>query len=197
MDNWTDLKETWQTAYTDVLPGYDAIIKDAKKFRDKKLYKKARLIVAGLVLTIMMIATVFVYKSHMATTRLGECCLIIAGGILVATNANSIGRFYRFKDFNNNDFIKFLEKTRSNQICYYKKTQVTALAFCSAGLLLYPFEAVYKQTYFFIATYIILGLYLLILWFVVRPRALRRQTKKLNTQIEKLQQLLQQISKEI
>jgi len=193
MDNLNDLKKIWHTAKTDSLPNSNEIIRMNKKFRNQKLIKKTALIIAALILTATMIVVVFIYKSTMFTTRIGEGCIIIAGIILAYTNINSIGRFYRFKDYDNKEFLKFLVQTRLNQIYYHQKTQVTALVFCSIGLLLYLFEFACKHTFFGIIAYAITIIYILILWLIIRPRAFRKQTEKLNKTINKLEQLSKEL----
>ena len=193
MDNLNDLKKIWLTADITSLPNSNEIMRMSKKFRDQKLIKKAALIAAAILLTVLMIAVVFIYKSTMLTTRIGEGCMIIAGSILIYTNTNSIGRFYRFKDYNNKEFIKFLEQTRVNQLFYHKKTQVAGLAFCSAGLLLYIFEFVHEHPLLAIIAYSFTVLYILVLWLIVRPRAFRKQTSKLNETINKLEKLSNQL----
>ena len=194
MDNLNDLKMIWLTADTRSLPGSNDIVIMAKKYRIEKLVKKLGLITAGVVLTGIEVLVVFIYKSTLFTTRIGEACIIIAGAVLVATNTNSIGRFYRFNDFSNKEFLEFLEQTRLNQVYYYKKTQVAALIFCSAGLLCYPFETIYKYTVWAIVAYCFIIIYLLVLWLVVRPRAFRKQTRKLNETINRLEKLSKQLN---
>jgi len=193
MDNLNDLQRIWHTAKTDSLPGSNEIILMSKKYRNQKLAKKVATIIAGLLLTATMLATVFVYKSAMVTTRIGEGFIIIAGLMLVYTNTNSIGRFYRFKDYNNKNFLEFLMQTRVNQIYFHKKTQVIALAFCSAGLLLYIFEPAYGHPLFAIIAYPLIIIYILVLWLVVRPRVFKNQAEKLDKTINKLEQLAKQL----
>ena len=193
MENLNDLKKIWHTANTDGLPNSDEIVRMAKKFRNQKLIKKVALIVTALILNAFMILVIFSYKSTMVTTWLGEGCILLAGSILIYTNINSIGRFYRFKDYANKEFIKFLEQTRLNQVYFYKKTQAIALAIGSAGLLLYPFESVYKGKTFFIATYTFLALYIAVLWLVIRPRTYKKGRKKLEETIEKMDRLTKQL----
>src|SRR5258708_40321084 len=101
MDNLTDIRNIWHMAPTDSLPHSREIVHMAKKFRNQKLVKKVMGIVAALILTGIEVSVVFFYKSTMLSTRIGEAFIIIAGTILIATNRNSIGRFYVFRDFNN------------------------------------------------------------------------------------------------
>lgn len=193
MDNLNDLKKIWHTANTDGLPNSNEIMRMAKKFRNQKLIKKVALIVTALILNVFMIIVIFSYKSTMVTTWLGEGCILLAGSILLYTNINSIGRFYRFKDYANKEFIQFLEQTRLNQVNFYRKTQAIALTIASAGLLLYPYESVHKDKTLFIATYTFMVIYIAIIWLVIRPRTYKKGRKKLEETIEKMDRLTKQL----
>ena len=98
MDNLNDLKAIWLTAKTDSLPDSHEMVQIVRKFRNKKLLKITALVIAAIVLVAIMIWVVFVYKSTMLSTRLGEAFIIIAGIILIATNLNSLLRFYKLKE---------------------------------------------------------------------------------------------------
>ena len=194
MDNLNDLKAIWLTAKTDSLPDSHEMVQIVRKFRNKKLLKITALVVAAIVLVAIMIWVVFVYKSTMLSTRLGEAFIIIAGIILIATNLNSLLRFYKLKECSNKEFIQFLEQTRLRQQFYYRRTQVVAMLFCATGLLVYLYEGVYKNTTLFIASYAATIGYLIVLWFIVRPRVFKKEERKINEQIEKLHNISKQIN---
>jgi hypothetical protein len=194
MDNLNDLKAIWLTAKTDSLPDSHQMVQIIRKFRNKKLLKISALVVSAILLVFGMIWVVFIYKSTMLSTRIGEAFIIIAGIILVATNINSLNRFYKLKECSNKEFIQFLEQTRLRQHFYYRRTQVVAMLFCATGLILYLYEGVYKSTILFIGAYTGTVLYLLIIWFIVRPRVFKKEEKKINQQIEKLESISKQIN---
>jgi len=193
MDNLNDLKAIWLTAKTDSLPDSDEMVRIIKKFRNQKLLKIALLVFTAIILVSVMILVMFIYKSTMLTTRLGEIGIIMAGLILIITNINSLIRFYKLKDCSNKDFIGFLEHTRQRRLFYYKKTQVVALALCSLGLALYIFEVVYTNTLLWIVCYALLGAYIAVLWLVVRPRVFKKQAKKLDAEIKRIETIAKQI----
>jgi len=194
MDNLNDLKAIWLTAKTDSLPDSHEMVHIIRKFRNKKLLKITALVITAIVLVIGMIWVVFIYKSTMLSTRIGEAFMIIAGIILVSTNLNSLLRFYKLRECSNKEFLQFLEQTRLRQQFYYQRTQAVAMGFCATGLLAYLYEGVYENTMLFIGAYTGTVLYLLILWFVVRPRVFKKEEKKINAQIEKLESISKQIN---
>ncbi len=192
MNNLDELKSIWLTAKTDSLPATQEIIHIIKKYRNKILQKKITVIVTALILVAIMIAVAFIYKSKMITTRLGEILIVAAGCILIFSNARSIRRFYDLQSFNNKDFLKFLEKTRKNQIHFYKKTQVAGLALCSAGLLLYIFEPVHNNIFLSIGAYVCIIIYIMALWFLIRRRMFKKHANELQKMIDKLKSLSKQ-----
>jgi len=187
MDNLNDLKKIWLTANINHLPNSNKMMQMIKEYRNRKILKKIALVIAALLLTTLMIVVVFTYHSTMITTRIGEVCIIIAGSILITTNTNSLRRVYKLKNCTNKEFMEHLERAQRGRINYYKKTQVIGLSFVSVGLLLYLFEGVHKNLGLCIISYTLLIIWLLINWFVIRPRAFKKQTKKFNEIFKKIE----------
>jgi uncharacterized membrane protein YqjE len=194
MDNLNDIRAIWLTAKTDSLPNSDEMLRIVKKFRNQRLRRKLAIIFTALGIMGLMVFTVFVYKSTMISTRLGEVLTIMACAILVYTNTKSLKRFIDLKDCSNKEFIEFLEQTRRNQVYYHKKTQVLGMALSSVGLLLYLYELVYKDLTLFIIIYSISVIWILILWLIVRPRNFRKQSLKLDETMKKLEDISKQLN---
>ncbi|TWJ04380.1 hypothetical protein JN11_00088 [Mucilaginibacter frigoritolerans] len=193
MDNLNNLKQIWLSADTSSLPNSAEIVRMAKRFRNEKLRQKVLVIVTAIILTAMMVLVMFIYKSAMVTTKIGEVCMLITSGILIYTNVNSIGRFLRYKDFNNKEFLAFLEQTRANQIYFYQKTQVWGLIFCSVGLAFYLFETACANLMAGLILYLFTGGFLLINGFVIRPRKFKKQKEKLEKTIAQLHKVADQL----
>jgi hypothetical protein len=194
MDNLNDLKAIWLTAKTDSLPDSHEMVQIVRKFRNKKLLKICAMVLASVFFTVAMIWVVFVYKSIMITTRIGEGCMLVACIILIIANLSSLVRFYNLKECSNKDFIKFLQRTRVRQQFYYDKTQVVAMVFCFTGIMVYMYEGVYRNTPLCIGVYVGTVIYFAIIWFVVRPRVFKKSGKKIAEQIEKLHNISKQIN---
>jgi len=194
MDNLNELKQLWQTANTDSLPALNEMLRMVKKFRNQKLRNKYLIICIAAVLAAIMAVPMFVYPSMMMTTRIGVLLLISSCGLLIFTNTRSLKRFHDLDDRNNKEFIGFLEKTRQNQLYYYKKTQVAGLWLSSAGLLFYLYEFVHNNALLVIIGYSITLVYILVIWFVLRPRKFNKEAKKLNETMERLNTLSKQIN---
>jgi hypothetical protein len=194
MDNLNDLKKIWLTADTKGLPNSGEMVRRVKKYRNQMLLGKTIVVIAALALTVFWVWIMFWFKSKMVTTRIGEVLMLISTLILLVTNLNSWNRFYKFNDFDNVDFIKFLEKTKRRQMFYFKKTQVVAMAFCAIGLIIYMVEPALKSFAIGLSLLAFVIVYLLIIWFIVRPRAYKRQEKKMDETIKKYELLTKQLN---
>ncbi len=192
MDNLDDLKALWRSAKTDSLPQPEEMLRMVKKFRNQKLRRKIIIIIVALTCCVIMVTGIFVDGAKMVSTYIGDVLLIISCLILVVTNIRSVKRFYDLKDCTNSEFVQFIERTRQNQIYFYKKTQVIAMSVTSVGLLLYWYEIVHRHPTLTIIIYSSTVVYLGIMWFVVRPRVFKKNARKLNEMLERLEKISKQ-----
>ena len=186
MDNLNDLKKIWLSADTRALPDAAAMKLEAQKYRSGQLVKKSAIVLMSVLLTVVMGSVVINYKSVMLTTRLGEALMILAGLLLVVTNMRSVARLYRVKDMTNREFIAYLEQVQRNRIYYYKNTQVIGMALVGIGLLLYIYEMVSHSILWIFAGYGLTVGWLAVNWFLIRPRAYRRNARKLDEKMKKM-----------
>jgi hypothetical protein len=194
MDNFDEWKAVWQTAKTDVLPGSGEMKRIIKKARSQKLKKTTLAAFIAVVLTSVMIMLIFIYKSTLLATRIGEVCIIFSGLILLASQMSTLLRFYKLRDCSNKEYLGFLARTRQRQLFYYKRTQLAGLLFSFAGLGFYLYEGVHNNIYALVISYTFLLLYACVIWFVVRPKFFRKQTDKFNKEVQQIESLCQQIN---
>ncbi len=193
MDNLDDLKTIWHTAKTDMLPSSNDILHIVRNFRRQKLRGKWVVIISSFLLSCLIIIILCIVDFKLPTTYIGGGLIAISSILLAITNIRSQKRFYQLDDCSHTQFLAFIEKTRQNQIYYYKKTQVVIMLLCSVGLLLYLHELMIKNTIWFIAVGMLSLVYLLIMWFVVRRRNFRKDQEKLNAIRQQLEKILKQL----
>jgi hypothetical protein len=193
MDNLNDIKTIWRSANVDGLPTSQEMKGVVRKYRRQKLAKKAGTIMVTLFLLALMIGVVLFYPSVLLTTRIGEGCMLIAIVILVVNNTRSLARVYRLRNLSNKAFLEYLDLAQRGHIRFYKRTQVVGLGLISIGLLLYLFELVYKSLVAFLVAYGLTAVYLLVMWFVVRPRFFQRKKRKFDTLREKAEKIAGQL----
>ncbi len=193
MHDLSDIQNTWFTAKVNALPKASEVVKTIKRYRAKQIMKSTFLILLSLVLAMVMIYVVFFYQSNMLITRIGEILMLTAIFILISANAVSLTRISRSKNYSNNEFLNYLKQEQQRLLSFQKRTQATGFVLSSAGLLLYLFEGVYRQPGLMIVTYVFAILFILVCWFIVRPAAIKRKTKKLKQAIGKLETLSDQL----
>jgi hypothetical protein len=194
MEQLNELKAIWLTANVETLPKADAAVKAIKAFRLNQVFKAASLIVAALILMCVMIWVLIDYKSTMAVTHIGETFMFIAIFIILGAGVGSLKRISASGSHTNQGFINFLKQERQKQFVFEGRTKVIGFAFASAGLLLYLFEFTHSDSTLMAGAYIVAAAWCAASWFVVRPRMIRRNVRRINESIEKLERLLTQLS---
>jgi hypothetical protein len=192
MDNLNDIQKIWLSANVKNLPTANEVLKTIKRYRLKQALKNISLLVVTLALVAIMVWVVFVYRSDMLTTRIGEACFFIAMFIIISINVTSLLRVSGQKNYSNDEFISFLKQEQIRLIRFTKRTQIIGFLIASAGLLLYLFEFSYTQNAWLL-TYLPASIWILFCWFILRPIALKKKTKKLNSTIQKLEKLSGQL----
>lgn len=193
MDNLDDLKAIWHTAKTDGLPSSKEMVQLIRRFRSQKLRSKWLVIICSCLLSLLIMTVLFTVQFDLISTYIGGALMAVSGFLLAFTNIRSLKRFYELDDCSNLDFVAFIAQTRQNQIYYYKKTMVVIVILCSIGWVLYLYEPTYQHPIWFIGTYSLIVVYLSIMWFVVRPRSIKRDAEKLDTTLKRLEKISKQL----
>jgi len=194
MDNFSELKQVWLSADVNTLPTPAQAIKAIRLFRVKKIMRGIGLLLLSLLLAAVMVYVVIFYRSEMLLTRIGEVCMLIAILFLIISNTHSLKRAWQLKDRNNHDFISYLKELQVKKIGFHKRAQLIGFVFSSVGLALYLFEGVYRQQFLMIVAYFFLAVWILVNWFIIRPAAVRRKTRKLNKTIQRLETVEKQFT---
>jgi hypothetical protein len=195
MNDFNDIKDLWQSARANDLPGAKEVVRSIKNYRAKQVIKNIAVIAMALFLVAVMVHVVFTYKSVMLTTRLGEACFFLALFILIGISIQALSRVPAKGDHSNGSFLHYLKQEQLKLISFYKRTQAFAFAVSAAGLGLYLFEGL-KDANWLIAGYACFTVYVLACWFILRPLAFRAKTKKLREEIMKLEKLSGQLSED-
>lgn len=181
MDNLSDLSALWHTANTKPLPDAGEMMHTIKNFRDQRLAKKWMLIMFSLFLAGLMIVVMSIVRFSFVSTYIGGSLIAASGLLLAVTNARSLRRFYQLdENCSNKEFVDFIERTRLNQVFYYKKTQVLIITICSIGFLLYLYEPATRHLAWTIILFIMTAGCLLFSWLKMRPRAFKKSQQKID-----------------
>jgi cell division protein FtsW (lipid II flippase) len=193
MNSLDDLKSLWHTAKTESLPTSKEMVQMVKKFRNEKLRKKWLVIVCSLLIACLILAVMVVTDFKLITTYIGGSLMAISMLLLAFTNIRSLKRFYNLEDCSNVEFLDFIERTRQNQVYYYKKTMVAIVLVCVVGWLLYLYEPLQQYPDWRVIVYALVITYLLIMWFFVRPRSFKKNAEKLEATRQRLIKISNQL----
>lgn len=193
MDNLNELKAIWQTAGSGNLPAPDEMKRSIKTFQVQRMQKKWVVIIASILLTVLIIAATILSGPKMFTTWIGGGLIALACLVLALNNWKSLKRFNQLDDCSNSEFLAFIEQTGHNQRYYYQKIQLLIMTLCAVGLSLYLYEPATRRPGWTAALYGFTIGYLIIMWFVVRPRMFARNTEKLNRMRNHFEKLTKQL----
>jgi hypothetical protein len=193
MNNFDDLKSAWLNQEVK-LPTASEVVAEARKLKRNILMKNI-LAVLTLTATMVYIAVVGVhYKFEMMSTRMGIIIILISilGGIVLNSQLLTIA-LQGNSNANSRDYLQQLLRYRNKQ----RFMQTTGMAFYFLGLtigFIFYFYEFYRTSHAIgIIAYSATLLWIAIAWFVLRPRAIKKQEKKLGSMIEKLEQIEAQL----
>lgn len=193
MEDLYDLNAIWHSAQTDSLPSSAEMLTMVSTFRNQKLRKKWRVIIGSFAIALGMIAVLFCVPFALPSSFVGGGLIALSALVLAVNNIRALKRFNQLEDCTNLEFLAFIEQTRLNQLHYYKRTQGLIMLLCSAGWLLYLFEAVAGHPLWTGVLYGISAVYLLVMWAVVRPWYYKKEAAKLNAMRERLEKIARQL----
>lgn len=194
MDNLDDLKAIWHTARTDSLPSSKEMLQFIGTFRRQKLRTKWLTILFSSIFSCLIIAVLFLMDFQLTATYIGGALIALGGFLIALTNLRSLKRFNQLQDCTNLEFLEFIEQTRQNQIYYHKVTMTRVLLLCFVGWLLYLYEPVRQQPLWLVGVYYAAALiYVSVHWFVVRPRAFKKDAEKLEATKSRLESISKQL----
>ncbi|MEJ7559725.1 MAG: hypothetical protein WKF66_15555 [Pedobacter sp.] len=192
MEDLNNLHNLWKSAKPASLPDVAEMQKNMKQFRSQKLRNKMRSVTVTVLIVILSIVVLITVKSLWFSTQVAIVLNIAACMVLAATNLRSMKRFIGLKDLSNLEFLAFLQQTRRNQLRYYRRTEIIGLTLISASTLLFPYQFTKENMVIATVLYLLAIAWLLILWVYIRPRSFRRQTTKLNAELSRFEEIVQQ-----
>jgi hypothetical protein len=188
MDNFKDMQQLW-LATNAPLPTVDEMKRAIRKYRLLHLLKTTAFLA---LLVLLFAATVFVVlydSSGKWTTHLGEALYFVAIMILLSVQLKSLRRTPAAGNISGIEFLNFLKKEKESLIKFEKKTQLFGFLIAMAGLFLFVFDYVHKDSRLAIIMYASLLLFSLVGWFFLRPVFMRNKKKKLQGEIDKFEQM--------
>jgi len=195
MDNFNDIKGLWQNQPTANLPDVGAIKKAADKNRRQIIIRNvwSLLALGGTVIFTFYIGMAYDFK--FITTRLGIMIIII--GIVGAMAINSqmlkllLSRADESSD--NQAYLRQLIEYRNKQRFLQSRGMVIYYLLLTTGFMLYLYEFFARDHMFGLKAYAVTLSWIAFTWFYLKPRAIRKQEKKISDLIEQIESISKQL----
>lgn len=167
-------------------------------------FKKSNIKWIILINSIFVIISAFVlfiwvyYQPQMITTKIGIILTILAMAIFTISSNRSLKLFKKANETQSNyRYLENLLAIKEKQ--QFMQTSMLNLYFImlSTGIALYIYEYTIRMTIFWaLFAYGITGVWILFNWFYLRPKQIKKQQRKLNEIISKLENVHSQLKQE-
>lgn len=194
MENNINLKVLWNQQAVPPANQSD-IFRKIEKHKSAGL-KKMILLNSLLFLTIVFVILIWIYfKPQLWTTKIG-IILAILPMVIVMIFSNKIIPLYRKTSSiqSNSDYLHNLLEIKNKES--YMQTKIMNLYFIllSAGIGLYMYEYTSRMLLGWgIVVYVVVGMWIALNWFVLRPRIIRKNTGKVNDLVQQLEKVKEQL----
>lgn len=194
MSNKINLNELWSGQKSEQPNTSDLLLK-MQKFNKEN---RKKIIITNVLLGLTSIFILFIwyyYKPQFISTKLGIITIIVAMLIFLISSNRSLVLFNKPSETESNQaYLKNLLKIKEKQ--QYLQTTILNLYFVllSTGILLYLYEYASRMTTVWaVVTYSLSGIWILLNWFYLRPRQIKKQQAKINEIISNVEKIQEQL----
>ena len=184
MDNFDEIKNIWETQKDEKAPSFKQISKAIKRYQSQRKKKIVSLIALSILCLTAMGYVMVDYHSHLWTTRIGEILFLLVGIYLLYFNLNLFTKKKHEEMLNTNDYLDVFKKNSKREVMNESRPLLFIIA--SVAFFLYVYEILFDSKTQLIIGYSILIAFLAIMWFVVRPRQLKRKLTKIQKLLDKI-----------
>jgi hypothetical protein len=196
MDNFSELKELWQQTGSKHPIDIAETIAFVKGYHKKQVMKTGGAFIIMTVTFGVILYVAISYQSQLIITKIGFGCILLAivGFMLLMTNMVS-GFFKKENTTNDNKAYLIQMKEFQRKQSFIHTTGISIyFILLSAGLALSMYEITRRNVTFAIGAYLVTGAWIALNWFYFRPITIRKQKKKIDEVIERLERIEQQLS---
>src|SRR5690606_9772587 len=197
METNLDLKKIWGKQY---IPTTDVkeVFKKIEIYKSSKR-KKAVMLNVLLFLTILFILFIWIYfKPQFISTKIGIVLTVIAMILVIFFNSKMKNTFSKINENQSNvDYLNNLKSIKKQK--NYLQTKVMSVYFVllSLGLTLYIYEYISKMQVTFKNIFcVVIIVWIVFNWFVLRPRIIKKNQREINDLIEQLERIENQLIEE-
>lgn len=192
-----DLKNLWNMQEMDI-PDTKELFEKTNEYK-KKSFRK--LLLANVTLLLNTACLLFIwyhYKPEFITSKIGIVCILLAMFLFLFVY-NQMATFLKSNNYEMDTlhYLQQLLKLKEKQ--RFLQTTILNVYFIllSLGICLYMYEYTCRMTMLWATVvYGVTMLWIALNWFVLRPKAIRKQQKTLNELIEKFEKINNQLKQD-
>ena len=195
MSDFNFIQDIWQNAATPAPEDISVIIADIKRKRRQMLRKLLFGIISLTGALAMIVWVLFGYDAKIITTRIGTIMVIIAtiGGIVINSQLLIYLRKPLDTDIDSKAYLAKMKAYQKKQQFMHTSGSLIYFIMLTTGMILYMFEFTHGKLYYFVLDYGLTLSWIAFAWFYLRPRSIRKESKKLNTIIKHLERIAKQV----
>ena len=195
MNNFDDIKNLWQNQPGLTMPDVEAIKKAANKNRRQLVIKNAAGILALTGTVIFMAYGAATWQFQYITTKLGMGLIVIGiiGAIVLGSQMLQLILAPVDDTVNNQAYLQQLIQYRNKMRFFQTKGMYAYYFLLTTGFMLYLYEFYARNHMFGLKAYAITLGWIAFTWFYIKPRAIKKQEKKINDLIIQIESISKQL----
>ncbi|QSB27724.1 hypothetical protein [Flavobacterium sp. CLA17] len=190
MDNNIDFKDLWKKQITGQ-PNIEDLLERVKQFKKASLQSLWKANILFTATTAFMIFVWYYYQPQFMSTKIGIILVILAMAIYMGLY-NRLLNTYKNSDATqaNHEYLQELIFIRKKQQFMQSTVLSWYFILLMVGICLYMYEYASRMTVFYaLITYGVTLLWIGFSWFYLRPKQIQKQRKKVNSLIEKFEEV--------
>lgn len=194
MDDNINFNELWAKQRSSE-PNQEKLLLQIKKMKQTNLRKLVITNCLFLTSSVLIILVWVYFQPQFITTKIGIVFVILAMAIYLLAYNRSYSLFKdNMNSHSNRDYLNELLAIKAKQLFMHTTMLNLYFVLLSTGLSLYMYEYASRMTTFWgMFIYGITALWILVNWFYLRPRQIKKQQSKLDEIISKLQNINKQL----
>lgn len=195
MDNFENLQNAWKSQDSSNLPNMETLKLNVNKLRNQLVRKNVIAIVLLLLTIVVMFVILFGIDFDFLTTKIAlvGVILTISGAIIFLIKLNN--QMYKADKLMNSSrtYLQQLKKFQTEQTTLQQKGIVVYFLLLTIFLALYFYEIYHMNKWIGISAYVLTGIWVLFVWFVMRPRQIAKNEQRINQMITEVERIEQQL----
>lgn len=194
MNNFEDIQSLWQQSPV-AMPDIQQAIAGIRKRRRLMQWKSTGLILLLIATILFLLWITYHYEFRFLSTKIGVGLALLAIGAATVVNSNMLGLLMKHNgaDTSNHQYLQSLKKFRQRMKFMHSYGISVYFLLIGSGVLLYIYEFVFHNWLRMIVAYALTAGWFLFVWFVLRPKAIKKQTAELDGMIGKLNEIDRQL----